>query len=107
MMALALGLAACNQDGPAENAGEKIDNAREDLGDTIEEIDDGVITTKAKAELLAKKDFKSIQISVEIHKGNVILSGFVDDLATKKKAEQIVAKIEGVESVKNGLVVKG
>ena len=70
-------------------------------------IDDSVITTKAKAELLAEKDLKSVQISVETHEGNVILSGFVDNLVTKKKAELIVTKIEGVKSVKNGLVIKG
>lgn len=69
-------------------------------------IDDSIITTKAKAEILAEKDLKSLQISVETLKGEVILSGFVDNAAAKAKAEAIVAKIEGVKSVKNGLVVK-
>ena len=69
-------------------------------------VDDSVITTKAKAELLATKDLKSLQISVKTYKGEVILSGFVDNAAMKEKAEQVVAKIEGVKSVKNSLVVK-
>lgn len=69
-------------------------------------IDDTVITTKAKADLLAEKDLKSLQISVETQKGQVILSGFVDSQLMKEKAELIVAKIEGVKSVKNSLVVK-
>lgn len=69
-------------------------------------VDDSVITAQAKAELLAEKDIKSMQISVETRKGHVILSGFVDDLLTKKKAEQIVSNIQGVKSVKNGLVIK-
>lgn len=69
-------------------------------------IDDSIITTKAKAEILAEKDLKSLQISVETLKGEVILSGFVDNEAAKMKAEYLVAKIEGVKSVKNGLVVK-
>jgi hyperosmotically inducible periplasmic protein len=69
-------------------------------------IDDSVITTKAKAELLAAKDLKSLQISVETHKGEVILSGFVDNAAMKAKAENIVAKIDGVKSVKNSIEVK-
>lgn len=67
---------------------------------------DSFITSKAKAELLAEKDLKSLQISVKTFNGVVILSGFVDDEMSKLKAETIVAKIEGVKSVKNGLVVK-
>jgi hyperosmotically inducible periplasmic protein len=69
-------------------------------------VEDSVITAKAKAELLATKDLKSLQISVETRKGEVILSGFVDNESAKMKAEQVVAKIEGVKSVKNSLVVK-
>ena len=69
-------------------------------------VEDSVITAKAKAEILAAKDLKSLQISVETRKGEVILSGFVDNEAAKMRAEQIVAKIDGVKAVKNGLVVK-
>ena len=69
-------------------------------------VKDSVITSKAKAELLAEKDLKSLQISVETRKGEVILSGFVDNQTMKDKAEQIVAKIDGVKSVKNSLEVK-
>ena len=36
----ALGLAACSQDGPAEKAGEAIDNAVEDTGEAIEDATD-------------------------------------------------------------------
>lgn len=37
LLAFVFGVAACQQDGPAENAGEKIDNATEELGDNIED----------------------------------------------------------------------
>ena len=67
---------------------------------------DSVITTKAKAELLRERNFKSTQISVKTYNGAVILSGFVDDEISKLKAEKIVSKIDGVKSVKNSLVVK-
>lgn len=67
---------------------------------------DSLITTKAKAEILGTKDLKSLQISVETHKGEVILSGFVDNEAAKMKAEEVVSKIDGVKSVKNSLEVK-
>jgi hyperosmotically inducible periplasmic protein len=70
------------------------------------EVEDSVITAKAKAEILATKDLKTLQISVETHNGIVILSGFVDNEAAKTKAEEVVAKIDGVKSVNNGLVVK-
>lgn len=69
-------------------------------------VSDSVITTKAKAEILGTKDLKSLQISVETHKGEVILSGFVDSAAAKAKAEEVVSKIEGVTSVKNSLEVR-
>lgn len=68
---------------------------------------DSVITTKAKANLLAEKDLKSLQVSVKTFNGVVILSGFVDDELSKVKAEAVVSKIEGVKSVKNSLEVKG
>lgn len=69
-------------------------------------VSDTVITTKAKAEILATENLKTLQISVETRKGEVILSGFVDNEAAKVKAEEVVSKIEGVKSVKNSLVVK-
>jgi osmotically-inducible protein OsmY len=36
----------------------------------------------------------------------VILSGFVDDEATKARAQRIAAGVKGVKGIKNGLVVK-
>mgnify|MGYP000569027678 CR=1 FL=1 len=35
-------LAACEEEGPAEKAGEKIDNAGEEMGEAIEEFGDSV-----------------------------------------------------------------
>jgi predicted small lipoprotein YifL len=39
-MGLIMALSACEQKGPAEKAGEKIDNAAETLGDKIEDATD-------------------------------------------------------------------
>lgn len=69
-------------------------------------VADSVITTKAKAEILKTKGLKSLQISVETHKGEVILSGFVDSESAKAKAEEVVSKVNGVKSVKNGLEIR-
>ena len=40
-LTLALSLAGCNNDGPLEEAGEKIDDAVEDAGDAVEDAVDG------------------------------------------------------------------
>jgi hyperosmotically inducible protein len=69
-------------------------------------VGDSVITTKAKAKLLAEESLKSLKISVETYRGEVILSGFVTEESAKTKAQELVASIEGVKSVKNSLVVK-
>lgn len=69
-------------------------------------VSDSAITAKVKAELLAEKNLKSTNISVETYKGDVILSGFVGNALTKAKAEKIASSVEGVKSVKNGLVIK-
>ena len=67
---------------------------------------DSAITTKVKSKYLLEKNFKSFKVSVETKDSIVILSGFVDDQATKNRAEQIAASVKGVKSVTNGLVVK-
>lgn len=69
-------------------------------------VSDSVITTKAKTDILATKGLKSLQISVETHQGEIILSGFVDSEEAKAKAEEVVAKIKGVKSVKNSLEIR-
>lgn len=39
---MSLGLAACEQEGPAEQAGENIDDAMEDAGESVEEMGESV-----------------------------------------------------------------
>jgi len=71
-----------------------------------EYVDDSVITTKVKT-LLANDDFfKSFQISVETYKGIVQLSGFVNSQQAVDQAGQIARSVQGVNSVKNNLIVK-
>lgn len=70
-------------------------------------MSDSWITTKVKARLLEEEAFKSFKISVETHKGEVLISGFVSEASLKSKAEELVAGVEGVKSVKNAIVVKG
>jgi hyperosmotically inducible periplasmic protein len=67
---------------------------------------DSWITTEAKSKLLAEESLKSLKISVETHKGEVLLSGFVDNADMKTKAESVVSAIKGVKSVKNSIQVR-
>lgn len=67
-------------------------------------VSDSVITTKVKASMV--KEFKNLKVSVETYRGNVLLSGFVDNEAQIQKAVQVASSIQGVQSVKNGLAVK-
>jgi hyperosmotically inducible protein len=70
------------------------------------EIDDGVITTKVKAALLADADIKSLDIGVETNKGNVQLSGVVDSQDQIDQAVAIAKKVDGVTSVGNQMSIK-
>jgi osmotically-inducible protein OsmY len=69
-------------------------------------IDDSTITAKVKAQIFDDPMLKVFQISVESYKGVVQLSGFVDSRQAANKAAQIAKSVDGVESVKNSLVVK-
>ncbi|MCC8395299.1 BON domain-containing protein [Paraburkholderia sp. MMS20-SJTR3] len=68
-------------------------------------IDDGAITTKVKADLLAAKNVKSTHIHVKTHKGVVSLTGSVPSAEDRSAAEEVVQNVKGVASVKNHLKV--
>ena len=74
--------------------------------ETNQAASDSAITSKIKGKYLVEKNFKSFKVSVETKDGIVVLSGFVDNQATKTRAGQIAAGVKGVKSVSNGLVVK-
>ena len=69
-------------------------------------VDDSVITTKIKSQLAADELLKAFQVSVETRKGVVSLSGFVDSQKAKDQAGEIARRVDGVQSVKNALIVK-
>jgi hyperosmotically inducible protein len=69
-------------------------------------LNDSLITSKVKANLLNEEGVKSLKVSVETHQGAVILSGFVDTEAQIYMAGKIATETEGVKSVKNSLMIK-
>jgi osmotically-inducible protein OsmY len=77
-------------------------SASETIG---EHVDDGTITTKAKADLLAAKNVKSTHIHVKTRKGVVWLTGSVPSADDKSAAEEVVQAVKGVSSVKNHLKI--
>jgi len=70
------------------------------------EIDDTVVTTRVKTALLSDADIKSFDLKVETRKGEVQLSGFVDNQAQIERAIAATQAVEGVKSVENGITLK-
>lgn len=69
-------------------------------------IDDATVTGRVKTALLADPDIKSFDISVLTFKGEVQLTGFVNNQGQIDQAKKIASAAEGATSVKNELKVK-
>ena len=71
------------------------------------EVDDGLLTTRVKAALFDNIDIKSLDLKVETRKGEVLLSGYVDNQDQMEHAIAIVRSVPGVASVNNSVSLKG
>jgi osmotically-inducible protein OsmY len=71
-----------------------------------EAVDDGVVTAKVKAALVADPVTKVHQINVETFKGTVQLSGFVESNEARSRALQLARDVDGVRNVKDALEVR-
>jgi len=71
------------------------------------EIDDSVITTRVKSALLDHMEVKSFDLKVETRKGEVMLSGFVDNQSQIDRAVAVAQSITGVKSIDNKISLKG
>ena len=69
-------------------------------------IDDGIVTAKVKAALLADANVKSLDIAVVTRKGEVQLSGFVDNQSQIDRAIEVSHGIEGARSISNEMSIK-
>jgi len=69
-------------------------------------VDDGIVTAKVKSALLASPDVKSFDIAIVTRKGEVQLSGFVDNQAQANRAIEIARGVEGVQTINNEMSVK-
>ena len=71
-----------------------------------EAVDDGVVTAKVKAALVADPVTKAHQINVETFKGTVQLSGFVESDEARSRALQLARDVDGVKKVKDAMEVR-
>jgi hyperosmotically inducible periplasmic protein len=71
-----------------------------------DQVDDGMITAKVKAALLADANIKSLDIAVVTRKGKVQLSGFVDNQTQIDRAVDVARGVENVSSVANEMSIK-
>jgi hyperosmotically inducible periplasmic protein len=126
-----LGLVACDQKPSAEKVGQNIDRAIDKTGQQIDRATDSaeqkmdqakstisekaastgvtmadtVITAKVKSALIAEPGLKSTGIDVVTEKGVVSLFGTTVSNASRDRATQLAAAVEGVKAVENNLAV--
>jgi hyperosmotically inducible protein len=74
------------------------------LGETI---DDGTITTRVKAALIANAATEARNINVDTRRGVVQLNGFVETAPGRAAAVRTASEVSGVKSVENNLELKG
>jgi len=120
---LIAGLAACDKPAPAATAGAKIDQSVDEAGKQAGEaahkigeklgekatksgiaIDDAEITAKIKEAIFAEPGLRTLQINVATLYGVVTLSGSVDSLPSRDRAEALAGAVAGVNRVTNHLV---
>ena len=73
---------------------------------TEERLGDAEISAKVKAALIDDEATKAREIDVETQAGVVQLSGFVESETSRKAAEETARSVEGVENVRNALLVR-
>ena len=71
------------------------------------EIDDSVITAQVKSALIGDANIKSFDFKVETRKGEVQLSGFVDNQIQVDRAIAVARAVSGVKNIDNKMTMKG
>ncbi len=69
-------------------------------------IDESITTTKIKSGFLADPALNGLDPKVETHKGNVQLSGFVENQAQMDRAMEIARSVDGVKNVENKMNIR-
>ncbi len=69
-------------------------------------VDDGIVTARVKAAFMNDPDIKSIDVAVVTRKGEVQLSGFVNDQKQIDRAVVVARGVENVTRVTNEMSIK-
>ena len=81
-------------------AGNKYDRS------TGQYVDDKSLTMRVHSALGDSPDYKFSDVNVDVFRGTVQLSGFVNTSAQKAKAADIAKGVEGVKDVANNISIK-
>jgi hyperosmotically inducible protein len=84
----------------AEDAGSSVKHA---YNATTDEVNDATLTTRVKTALLSNEATKKMSIHVESDQGTVTLNGAVDSPESAAHVQSVVAKVSGVQMIKNEL----
>jgi hyperosmotically inducible protein len=83
----------------------KTADAKKAADTAIQVAGDTAIAARVKAALVAEKNVKSTDVSVDAFQGRVILRGTVPDAEQIALAARVARAVDGVKSVDNRLVV--
>ena len=73
---------------------------------TGQTFDDAGTTARVKSKLLADPNVSGLDVKVDTFRGTVQLTGFVDSPQQKQLAEQLARDVDGVQLVRNDIMVK-
>lgn len=71
------------------------------------EIDDSVVSAQVKSALLADVNVNGFDFKIATHKGEVQLSGFVDNQTQLDRAIAVTQAVPGVKTIDNKVSLKG
>lgn len=71
-----------------------------------EQVDDAALLTSVKSALVSNPVTEAGEINVDVNRGTVSLSGFVDSQKEKSEAARVARNVDGVKEVQNNLAVK-
>lgn len=118
--ALALLLAACDSQAPANKMSKNFDGAAENAGRNMSIAEapaengtdskqgaegNAALAAKVKSALTTDPELKTLTVDVNAADGVVTLFGTADNAVRSSRAAQVALNVDGVRSVKNELVV--
>ena len=87
----ALGMAACSSTRTQRAPGEQ--------------VDDAALLTSVKSALAAESAETAADVNVDVNRGEVKLSGFVDNANDRSRAAEVARGVDGVKSVQNDIAI--